>query len=171
MLSSFSCKAQEQPAQISLLVALPKGPPFAHSWFCYQRHLISTECFSRSVMPKLLLCTMAVMDQDLCLMQVLCNFGCHTLGKVITGGYLSSLDAVSFKFLLAIMPRDINWSCFLMFVQSVRMLMLQNISLTQMLWVLLTKCFFFFLLCLPLSIDFWKTSGSNLISSSKYRSS
>lgn len=30
---------------------------------------------------------------------------------------------------------------------------------------------FFFLLCLPLSIDFWKTSGSNLISSSKYRSS
>lgn len=149
----------------------PKGfwAPFAHWWFCYQRHLISIDCFGRSVTPKLSPCTPTAMDYKLCLMQVLCISVCHTLGKSVTGAYLSGLNAISFRFLLAIMSTEINWSCVWKFVQSVMMLMLQNVSLPQMLPVLLTK--FFFLLCLPLSIDFWKTSGRNIVSPSKSRSS
>lgn len=110
------------------------------------------------------------MDQEPCLMQVLCILVCPTLGRFITGGYLSSLDAISFRrFLLAVMPREINRSCFLMFVQSVMMMLFQNVSVPQVLRVLLTKCFL--LLYLPLSIGFWKTSGSNLMSPGKSRSS
>lgn len=145
MFSSFCHKAQEQPAQLSLLVALPKGflGPICSLMVLLSKTsdfywMFQQICYSRAP-PVHYGC-----EGSRSLFHAgAVHFGCHTLGKVLTGGYLSSLDAVSFKFLLAIMSKDINWSCFSMFVQSVMMLMLQNVSLPQMPWVLLTKCFFF----------------------------
>lgn len=73
--------------------------------------------------------------------------------------YLSGLDAISFRrFLLAVMPRKINGSCFSMFVQSVVMLLFQNVSVPQVLGVLLSKCFFFS----ALSASFYRFLENNM---------
>lgn len=93
VLSSLCCKAQEQPALFSLLVGLPKGfwAPVSHSCSCYQRCLISIECFGRS---KADLCSKASpMQSDHTESKTLSSYGCcasflvcPTLGRFITSG-------------------------------------------------------------------------------------
>lgn len=125
--------------------ALPSGQwvlaPLSHSCSCYQKHLISIECFGRSTAPKLPSPSLTTLDQELwlntgALLPSLC--GLHWADPLPEIPF----DTSFLRFLLAAMPRVINRPCFLTFVQSVLVLLFQNISVSQVLQVLLTKCLF-----------------------------
>lgn len=148
------------------------GSHFLTHGSCYQKHQIFPECFGRSAAPKLPPTSLTRLDQNPLLIWVLCTLPsflvCPTLGTFITSDpfwcCLPQLSACcyapSYKQTFFF---DICTVCGDVFF------FLQNISVPQVLQALLTKCFLFCFV--HLSVDIWKTSGSNLMSLEKSRSS